>query len=77
MTKELRKDLERYGRVEMDTVTWVPQWYNYWHCYTGQQDRDEIIKEMSEKYPEYSFGKGEAHINNVIYMVINIYKKKQ
>lgn len=79
MTKELKKDLERYGRVEMDTVTWVPvgQWYNYWKCYTGLQDREPIIAELSKKYPGYLFGMGEAHCNNIIYQVITIYKKKQ
>ena len=75
MKASLREELEKYGRVEMDTVTWVPEWYNYWHCYTGRQDRDAIIAELSKKYPDYSFSKGEAHINNVIYDVIHIYKK--
>lgn len=78
MTEELRRDLERFGRVEGDTVNWVPvgQWYSYWHCYVGTWERDAIIKEFSEKYPDYSFGIGECHINNVIYPVINIYKRK-
>ena len=78
MTDELRKDLERYGQVQMDTVTWVPigQWYNYWHCYCGLKGRDEIIAEMSEKYPDYRFSPERCICNNHIYYVINIYKAK-
>lgn len=77
MTPELRKDLERFGRVETDTVTWVPKWYNYWHCFTGNQERDAIISELSEKYPGYSFYKDRCINGNRIFRVINIYKNTE
>lgn len=75
MKEELRKDLERFGRVEIDSATWVHPWVDYWRLYCGKH-RDLLIKILSRKYPAYTFHKGESVIHPKIYEVIIIEKKE-
>ena len=74
MTKEMRKDLERFGRVEMDSKTWVHPWTTYYHLYC-KRHHDLLIKLLSKKYPDFYFYHGECHICNTIYHVINFERK--
>ena len=76
MDKEMLKDLEKLGRIQPDSKTWVHPWITYWHWWVSE-NRDEVIKEFSEKYKNYHFYKAEAHINNVIYEIINIDEKNE
>lgn len=79
MTQEMRKDLEQYGYVQSTEMTWVHPWVKYWEVILfDHKNRDrvaEIISDLSVRYPDFMFGKGEAHINNVIHTTINIVKR--
>lgn len=74
MNDEMLKDLEKLGKVQSSSKTWVHPWVTYWHWWVAE-NRDEVIKEFSQKYKNYFFYKAEAHINNVIYQIINIDKR--
>lgn len=74
MNKEMRKRLERFGRVETDSKTWVHPWETYWHLYCNKHHR-LLVKILSKMYTDYYFSLGECHICGTIYKVINISKK--
>jgi len=74
MDKEMIKRLEKFGRVESDSKTWVHPWKTYWHLYC-KKHHDLLIKVLSKMYPEYLFYRGECHICGTIYQVIEISKK--
>lgn len=75
MNKEMRKRLERFGRVETDFKTWVQPWETYWHLYC-KRHHDLLVKVLARKYPDYDFSRGECRIRETIYQVIHIYKKE-
>lgn len=74
MTKEMKQELERFGRVETDYATWVHPWREYWRLYC-KSHHDLLIKVLSKKYPDFYFYHGESHICNTIYHVIKIDRK--
>lgn len=76
MTSEMKKDLERFGRVEKDYKTWVRPWTPYYNLYCGDRHRDILVKVLSRKYEDFIFYKGECHICNNIYMVIKFERKQ-
>lgn len=76
MNEEMKADLEQYGRIEPDSKTWVHPWETYWHWWCGKHDMKKLISEMSVKYQDFNFYQAEAHINNIIYQIINISKKQ-
>lgn len=73
MDKEMRKRLEVFGRVETDYKTWVHPWETYYHLYC-KKHHNLLVKVLSKMYPDYHFSRGECHICNTIYQVINISK---
>ena len=76
MTDEMKKDLERFGRIEKDYKTWIHPWKPYYTLYC-KRHHSLLVKTLSRKYPKYSFCVGEAHICNTIYRVINIGRKEE
>ena len=74
MDEKLKKDIERFGRIEPDYATWVHPWREYWMLFCNNHI-DLLVKILNAKYNDYTFYKGEAHICNTIYKVIIINKK--
>lgn len=70
----MTKRLEKFGRVEADSKTWVHPWETYYHLYCNKH-RKLLVKILSKMYTDYSFSLGECHICGTIYEVINISKK--
>ena len=79
MDKEMWDYLSQYGHIQSKEMTWVHPWVTYWEIILFDHDkrdkRDSILEHLSDRYPDYKFGKGEAHINNVIYQTIEILRK--
>lgn len=79
MNKEMLDYLRQYGYVQSNEMTWVHPWVTYWEIilfdHERRDKRDSILEHLSSRCPDYKFGKGEAHINNVIYQTIEIFRK--
>ena len=79
MESEMWAYLRQYGHVQSNEMTWVHPSVEYWEVILFDHEKrdniDSIREHLSERYPDYQFGKGEAHINNVIYQRIIIVKK--
>ena len=74
MEKEMTKRLEKFGRVETDSKTWVHPWETYWRLYC-KKHHGLLVKILSKMYPNYTFSLGESHICGTIFKVIIINKK--
>lgn len=74
MDKEIRKRLEKFGRIEPDLRTWIHPWKTYWHLYC-KKHHSLLVKILNKMYKGYHFSLGECHICGTIYKVINISKK--
>ena len=74
MDKEIRKRLERFGRVETDYKTWVHPWETYWRLYC-KKHHGLLVKILSKMYTDYTFSLGESHFRETIIKVIIINKK--
>jgi len=73
MEKEMRKRLEKFGRVETDSKTWVHPWETYWRLYC-KKHHGLLVKILSKMYTDYTFSLGESHICGTIFKVIIINK---
>ena len=76
MEQEMRNYIKQYGSVQSDYADWVHPWVEYWRVIgVKRSDWDFIIAHLTERYPDYTFSRGETHINNIIYPTIIITKK--
>ena len=74
MTKEMKQDWERFGKIVPDSKTWVHPWETYYHFYV-KSHHNLLIKILSKKYPDFIFYNAESVCCNTISHIINFERK--